>query len=49
MEKTNFTKIEVKNLFDLLYKLENFLEVKNNKNYGIVTKIIQDLNLIGIK
>lgn len=40
---------EVKQLFSLLYKLEDHLETAGNENYGVITQCIQDLNQIGIK
>jgi len=40
---------DVRQLFELLYRLEDHLETSGNKNYGLVTQFIQDLNKAGIK
>jgi hypothetical protein len=45
-----FTKNEVKLLFKLLYKLENFFENKGNTELeNLITCIIRNLNFNGIK
>lgn len=46
---TVYSHDEVCDLFKLLYKLEDHLETSGNKDYGIVTQFIQDLNKAGIR